>query len=128
MIPHPIVSRRVACAISAETTVDERASIWCLRHHGYASASQIVSSPASSSTRAVSSISSNGSIVSCITPTRKGGVPATRTILPDLIKSVHGQSTRPERASEGGHDGDEHSLDQRRRSARARAVPRPGGG
>src|SRR3954463_7858948 len=73
MIPQAIVSRSVSRAISAETTVDERASIWCLRHHGYASASQIVSSPASSSTRAVSSISSSGSIVSCMTPTRKGG-------------------------------------------------------
>ena len=72
MIPHPIVSRSVACAISAETTVDERASIWCLRHHGYASASQIVSNPCSSSARAVASISSTGSIVSCITPMRNG--------------------------------------------------------
>ena len=45
MIPQPIVSRSVSRAISAETTVDERASIRCLRHHGYASASQIVSMP-----------------------------------------------------------------------------------
>ena len=45
MIPHAIVSRSVSRAISAETTVDERASIPCLRHHGYASASQIVSKP-----------------------------------------------------------------------------------
>ena len=34
MIPQPIVSRVVSRAISADTTVDERASIWCLRHHG----------------------------------------------------------------------------------------------
>ncbi len=34
MIPQPIVSRSVSRAISAETTVDERASIPCLRHHG----------------------------------------------------------------------------------------------
>ena len=46
MIPHPIVSRSVSRAISAETTVEERASMPCLRHHGYASASQIVSMPA----------------------------------------------------------------------------------
>ena len=52
MIPQPIVSRSVSRAISAETTVEERASIPCLRHHGYASASQIVSMPASSIARA----------------------------------------------------------------------------
>ena len=34
MIPQPIVRREVSRAISAETTVDERASIPCLRHHG----------------------------------------------------------------------------------------------
>src|SRR5262245_25994387 len=73
MIPQPIVSRSVSRAISAETTVDERASIPCLRHHGYASASQIVSIPASSMTRADASISSSGSIVSCMTPIRNGG-------------------------------------------------------
>ena len=73
MIPQPIVSRSVSRAISAETTVDERASIPCFRHHGYASASQIVSIPALSMTRADSSISSSGSIVSCMTPIRNGG-------------------------------------------------------
>ena len=72
MIPHPIVSCSVSRAISADTTVDERASIPCFRHQGYASASQIVSMPARSMTRADSSISSSGSIVSCITPTRNG--------------------------------------------------------
>src|SRR3990170_3437189 len=72
MIPQPIVSRLVSRATSAETTVDERASIPCLRHHGYASASQIVSRPASSMTRALASISSSGSIVSCMTPMRNG--------------------------------------------------------
>ena len=44
----------------------------CLRHHGYASASQIVSMPASSIARADASISSSGSMVSCITPMRNG--------------------------------------------------------
>ena len=72
MMPQPIVSRFVASASSAEATVDERASMPCLRHHGYASASQIVSIPASSITRADASISSSGSIVSCMTPIRNG--------------------------------------------------------
>jgi hypothetical protein len=34
MIPQPTVSRSVARAISAEVTVEERASIPCLRHQG----------------------------------------------------------------------------------------------
>ncbi len=72
MMPQPIVSCFVSRAISAETTVEERASIWCLRHHGYASASHTVSIPASSITRADASISSSGSIVSCMTPIRNG--------------------------------------------------------
>src|SRR5437588_1147928 len=72
MIPQPTVIRSVARATSAEVTVDERASIPCLRHQGYASASQIVSISASSMTRAEASISSSGSIVSCMTPIRKG--------------------------------------------------------
>src|SRR5919108_953162 len=72
MIPQPIVRRAVSRAITADTTVEERASIPCFRHHGYASASQIVSIPASSMTRAEASISSSGSIVSCITPIRNG--------------------------------------------------------
>ena len=73
MIPQPIVSRSVSRAISAATPVEERASIPCLRHQGYASASQIVSIPASSIARAEASISSSGSIVSCMTPMRSGG-------------------------------------------------------
>src|SRR6185312_13839721 len=72
MIPHPIVSRSVARPISAATPVDERASMPCLRHHGYASASQIVSMPTSSMVRADSSMTSSGSMVSCITPMRNG--------------------------------------------------------
>src|SRR6266566_8565353 len=73
MIPQPTVRRSVSFATRPETTVDERASIPCLRHQGYASASQIVSIPARSMTRADSSISSSGSMVSCITPMRNGG-------------------------------------------------------
>src|SRR5258706_14747809 len=72
MIPQPTVSCFVSRAISADTTVDERASMPCLRHHGYASASQIVSMPAPSIARADASISSSGSIVSCMTPMRNG--------------------------------------------------------
>ena len=68
----PIVSRSVSRATSAESTVELRASIPCLRHHGYASASQIVSKPPRSSSFAVSSISASGSIVSCISPIRSG--------------------------------------------------------
>jgi hypothetical protein len=72
MIPQPIPNRFVSRAINADTTVEERASIPCLRHHGYASANQTVSIPAASITRADSNISSSGSIVSCITPMRNG--------------------------------------------------------
>src|SRR5436309_11829467 len=93
MIPHPIVSFDVSFAINAETTVDDRASIWCLRHHGYASASQIVSKPCSSRTRAVASISASGSIVSCITPMRKGG--GTKTILADDERAAWARSSSP---------------------------------
>src|SRR4051794_19769756 len=72
MIPQPIVSRLVARPIRAATPVDDRASMPCLRHHGYASASQIVSMPASSIAFADSSMTSSGSMVSCITPMRNG--------------------------------------------------------
>ncbi len=78
MIPQPIVRRSVSRAMSAPTPVEERASIPCLRHHGYASASQIVSIPASSIARADASISSSGSIVSCMTPIRNGGMLSLR--------------------------------------------------
>src|SRR4051812_34072776 len=73
MMPQPIVRRSVSRAMSAPTPVEERASIPCLRHQGYASASQIVSRPASSIARADATISSSGSMVSCMTPIRKGG-------------------------------------------------------
>src|SRR5713101_4937051 len=80
MIPQPTVRRFVSRAISAETTVDERASMPCLRHQGYASASQIVSMPASSMARADASISSSGSMVSCITPIRNGTATRGRSV------------------------------------------------
>src|SRR6476646_9092415 len=83
MIPQPIVSRSVARPISAATPVEERASLPCLRHQGYASASQIVSMPAASIARADSSMTSSGSMVSCITPMRNGwltGLPRDRVL------------------------------------------------
>src|SRR5438067_13562460 len=85
MIPQPIVSRSVSLASKAETTVEERASIWCLRHQGYASASQIVSMPAASIARAEASISSSGSIVSCITPMRNGRAMPPLLLLVELL-------------------------------------------
>ena len=95
MIPQPIVSRSVSRAISAETTVEPRASIWCLRHQGYASASQTVSIPASSITRADSSISSSGSIVSCITPMRNGTATASSLSSACLRCCASGLRDRP---------------------------------
>src|SRR5215510_9858472 len=92
MIPQAIVRRSVSRAISAETTVEERASMPCLRHHGYASASHTVWMPARSITRADASISSSGSIVSCMTPIRNGAASGPPQVLgggilgPDLIK------------------------------------------
>src|SRR6476619_8224939 len=79
MIPQPTASRSVSRATSGDSAVEERASIECLRHHGYASASQIVSKPPSSIARACSRISSSGSIDSCMTPIRKGGDIAPRS-------------------------------------------------
>src|SRR5437764_9232874 len=73
MLPPRSASRAASRANPPDTTVDDRASIPCLRHHGYASASQIVSIPASSIARAEASISSSGSMVSCMTPIRNGG-------------------------------------------------------
>src|SRR3954452_485157 len=72
MIPQPIASLVVSRAITADSAVDERASIECFRHHGYASASQIVSKPPSSIARACSRISSSGPLASCMPPTRNG--------------------------------------------------------
>ena len=91
MMPQAIVRFFVSRAISAETTVEPRASIWCLRHHGYASASQTVSIPASSIARADASISSSGSIVSCITPMRNGT--ATVSLLVGSFVTCHGKRT-----------------------------------
>ena len=48
MIPHPMVIRFVSRAAIAVIAVEDRASIECLRHHGYASANQKVSNPAAS--------------------------------------------------------------------------------
>src|SRR5438093_12772554 len=74
MIPHPMAILVVSRAITAVIAVDERASIECLRHHGYASASQKESQPAASHARAMVTVSSIGSMLSCKTPIRKGTV------------------------------------------------------
>src|SRR5207247_7749074 len=74
MIPHPMAILVVSRAITAVIAVDERASIECLRHHGYASASQKESKPAASHARAMVRVSSIGSMLSCKTPIRKGTV------------------------------------------------------
>ena len=72
MIPQPIGMRRVSRATSAVTAVDDRASNECFRHHGYASASQNESNPASSHAFAIRTVSSVGSMLSCNTPMRNG--------------------------------------------------------
>src|SRR3954471_47900 len=114
MIPQPIVNLSVARPIRAATPVDERASIPCLRHHGYASASQIVSMPTSSIVRADSSMTSSGSMVSCITPMRNGwltGLPRDRVLdfafergedVRDLLVDDRLDHTLPHRADRPG--------------------------
>src|SRR5437016_5367747 len=99
MIPQPIVSRFVSRPMSAPTPVDERASMPCFRHQGYASASQIVSMPASSIARADATICSSGSIVSCITPMRKGG--GITSILSRQFAVVEGRRREPAVGSRG---------------------------
>src|SRR6476619_4040844 len=88
MIPQPTASRSVSRATSGDSAVEERASIECLRHHGYASASQIVSKPPSSSARACSRISSSGSMVSCMTPMRSGGMPRINQARASTVECV----------------------------------------
>ena len=130
MIPQPIVSRSVSRAISAETTVDERASMPCLRHHGYASASQIVSIPASSMTRADSSISSSGSIVSCMTPIRNGGDMSAATLYHPQCRNPLARTRHARRlkaSAFGGSPGAEQAVVQRKSSARDGAHGRAGG-
>ena len=64
--------RSVWLAISAVMAVEERASYECLRHQGYASASQKVSKPARSQALAMAMVSRTGSMLSCRTPILKG--------------------------------------------------------
>src|SRR5713226_4025461 len=72
MIPQPMAIFLVSRAMSAVTAVEERASMECLRHQGYASASQKLSNPACSQAWAMRSVSATGSMLSCKTPIRKG--------------------------------------------------------
>src|ERR1700719_4556482 len=72
MMPQPMVIFLVSRATIAVTAVEDRASMECLRHHGYASASQNVSNPAASQACAMRIVSSSGSILSCNTPILKG--------------------------------------------------------
>src|SRR3984885_5403808 len=72
MIPQPTGMRLVSRAMMAAIAVDERASYECLRHQGYASASQKVSNPALSHACAICTVSATGSMLSCNTPIRKG--------------------------------------------------------
>src|SRR5438093_12185806 len=71
-MPQPNRRRLVSCAITARIAVDERASNECLRHHGYASAIQKASNPASSQAFAMATVSRTGSMLSCRTPTLNG--------------------------------------------------------
>src|SRR5208282_688778 len=66
--------RRVWLAITAKIAVEERASKECLRHHGYASAIQNVSNPASAQALAMATVSRTGSMLSCRTPMLNGMV------------------------------------------------------
>src|SRR5438094_2623855 len=61
----------VSRAMMAVVAVEERASIECLRHHGYASASQKTSNPAASQACAICTVSSRGSMLNCKTPILK---------------------------------------------------------
>src|SRR5271167_792696 len=72
MIPQPTVMFFVCVAITAVMAVEERASMPCLRHHGYASASQKMSNPARSQACAMRTVCCNGSMLNCSTPMRKG--------------------------------------------------------
>src|SRR5438067_7811680 len=64
----------VSRAMMAVVAVEERASIECLRHHGYASASQKMSNPAASQACAMHTVPVSGSILNCRTPILKGKV------------------------------------------------------
>ncbi len=72
MMPQPMMIFWVWAAITAVIAVEERASIPCLRHQGYASASQKMSKPARSQACAMRTVCCNGSMLNCRTPIRKG--------------------------------------------------------
>src|SRR5262250_2543997 len=70
--------RRVAAAITARTAVEDRASKECLRHQGYASATQNASKPACSHAVAMATVSRTGSMLNCRTPMLNGIVMVVR--------------------------------------------------
>src|SRR5208337_4365659 len=72
MMPHPMVMFLVWVAMTAVIAVEERASIPCLCHQGYASASQKMSNPARSQACAMRTVWCSGSMLNCKTPMRKG--------------------------------------------------------
>src|SRR5215472_6194333 len=74
MMPQPMAILLVSRATMAVVAVEERASIECLRHQGYASASQKTSNPAASQARAMCTVSWSGSMLNCRTPILKGKV------------------------------------------------------
>src|SRR5215472_11958975 len=74
MMPQPMAILLVSRATMAVVAVEERASIECLRHQGYASASQKTSNPAVSHACAMHTVSFNGSMLNCKTPILKGGI------------------------------------------------------
>src|SRR5690349_9625031 len=74
MIPQPMAILFVSRAMMAVVAVEERASMECFRHQGYASASQKTSNPAASHACAMRTVSSRGSMLNCRTPILKGGL------------------------------------------------------
>src|SRR5215471_13909352 len=73
-MPQPTAILLVPRAMIAVVAVDDRASIECFRHQGYASASQKTSKPAASQACAMRTVSLSGSMLNCRTPILKGKV------------------------------------------------------
>src|SRR5438874_2756219 len=72
MMPQPMAILLVSRAMIAVVAVEERASRECLRHQGYASASQKTSKPAASQACAICTVSLSGSMLNCRTPILNG--------------------------------------------------------
>src|SRR5690242_18442557 len=74
MIPQPMAILFVSRAMMAVVAVEERASMECFRHQGYASANQKTSNPAASHACAMRTVSFSGSMLNCRMPILKGGL------------------------------------------------------